>query len=645
MGKVMKKNEGITLIALIITIIVLILLAGISISMISGQDGLLSRAGKTTEMQSNAQVSEAMSLIYNEYIIEQKTKGNTEDFIDYVKATGKVNDNAVVDTKKLTGGKIALGNGTDSSDVYKLEKVGNDYVIRYYGENEDDEIKTIWSSTGDVADVDKNIDITYEEIETESRAIYLKVYASYMPEQTYEQYAREYVKGIPDGPELVNIFVDGYCYFYNVDSNEVECRNYSTVEEYFNTLSDKDDYKDYIDYMVKNGIIDLKGYIEDIKKLEFSINCNGNTEVVSIFDKCEYVTDAINIKNDEPMVVSAEFPIILNGRYEINVQVNNKYNVKMANVTKCKTEIFSSICNTNTEYISDGYTVTIPAGFAYGTSANVNSVNTGFVITDSVDINGNSTGNEFVWIPVDKTNLTVGNTEKKIAEISSGSDYEGVLYDFDGETSTEMTGTKSYREPDVLWTYDNKAQDTVKITKDKLQEEYNDMIESIQQYGGFYVARYETGNENEMAISKINVIPIGDEINPNTTWYGLYSLAKTYTNSKNSVTSQMIWGSQYDAMLNFALTGNDKSKVTSTEYGNYSNTLLKTGLTRTSDKINNIYDLGGNSVEWISEACDTDYRADRGGSYNNSDPATNRNSDYPTNSGPSDSMRSSLYVE
>ena len=107
----------------------------------------------------------------------------------------------------------------------------------------------------------------------------------------------------------------------------------------------------------------------------------------------------------------------------------------------------------------------------------------------------------------------------------------------------------------------------------------------------------------------------------------------------------MIWGSQYDAMLNFALTGNDKSKVTSTEYGNYSNTLLKTGLTRTSDKINNIYDLGGNLFEWTSEACLTNGRAYRGGVYFGAYSPADRYSDNPTLSYPGLSLRSSLYVK
>ena len=119
--------------------------------MISGQDGILQRAGRTTEVQGKAQVSEAMSLIYNEYIIEKKTNGNTEDFIDYVKATGKVNDNGVIDTKKLTGGKIALGNGKDNKDVYKLEKVENGYAVYYYGKTSDESGKLIWNSEGSVA--------------------------------------------------------------------------------------------------------------------------------------------------------------------------------------------------------------------------------------------------------------------------------------------------------------------------------------------------------------------------------------------------------------------------------------------------------------------------------------------------------------
>ena len=49
----MKNNKGITLIALVVTIIVLLILAGVSIAMLSGQDGILNRASEATYLESN----------------------------------------------------------------------------------------------------------------------------------------------------------------------------------------------------------------------------------------------------------------------------------------------------------------------------------------------------------------------------------------------------------------------------------------------------------------------------------------------------------------------------------------------------------------------------------------------------------------
>ena len=44
----MKRNKGITLIALVITIIVLLILAGVAISMLSGENGILRKAADDT---------------------------------------------------------------------------------------------------------------------------------------------------------------------------------------------------------------------------------------------------------------------------------------------------------------------------------------------------------------------------------------------------------------------------------------------------------------------------------------------------------------------------------------------------------------------------------------------------------------------
>ena len=44
-----KKNNGITLIALVITIIVLLILAGVTIATLTGENGILTRASEAGE--------------------------------------------------------------------------------------------------------------------------------------------------------------------------------------------------------------------------------------------------------------------------------------------------------------------------------------------------------------------------------------------------------------------------------------------------------------------------------------------------------------------------------------------------------------------------------------------------------------------
>ncbi len=59
---VKKSNRGITLIALVVTIIVLLILAGISIMMLTGDNGILTRAGEAKEKTEDAQLEEQVKL-------------------------------------------------------------------------------------------------------------------------------------------------------------------------------------------------------------------------------------------------------------------------------------------------------------------------------------------------------------------------------------------------------------------------------------------------------------------------------------------------------------------------------------------------------------------------------------------------------
>ena len=64
----MKEQKGITLIALVITIIVLLILAGVSIAMLTSENGILKKAGDAKTDSLNAELEEAIKMAIAEII-------------------------------------------------------------------------------------------------------------------------------------------------------------------------------------------------------------------------------------------------------------------------------------------------------------------------------------------------------------------------------------------------------------------------------------------------------------------------------------------------------------------------------------------------------------------------------------------------
>ena len=73
MKEKLEQIKGITLIALVITIIVLLILAGVSIAMLTGENGILSQAQKAKEETENAQLEEENKLVGYEDFINNAT--------------------------------------------------------------------------------------------------------------------------------------------------------------------------------------------------------------------------------------------------------------------------------------------------------------------------------------------------------------------------------------------------------------------------------------------------------------------------------------------------------------------------------------------------------------------------------------------
>ena len=75
----MKNNKGITLIALVITIIVLLILAGVSIALLTGENGILNQAQQAKTTNSVAEEKEKIKLAYMDYkmLKEREIEGRT----------------------------------------------------------------------------------------------------------------------------------------------------------------------------------------------------------------------------------------------------------------------------------------------------------------------------------------------------------------------------------------------------------------------------------------------------------------------------------------------------------------------------------------------------------------------------------------
>ena len=73
-----KNSKGITLIALVITIIVLLILAGVSIAMLTGENGILTQAQRAKTETENAQKEEENILANYESVLNSYSGENTE---------------------------------------------------------------------------------------------------------------------------------------------------------------------------------------------------------------------------------------------------------------------------------------------------------------------------------------------------------------------------------------------------------------------------------------------------------------------------------------------------------------------------------------------------------------------------------------
>ena len=220
-------------------------------------------------------------------------------------------------------------------------------------------------------------------------------------------------------------------------------------------------------------------------------------------------------------------------------------------------------------------------------------------------------GNQFVWVPVEVD-----------AEFKS---YEGYK---DGSLQSMLSN----------------CEEPYSVGYATEQDEYDAMKTSVLKYNGFYVGRYEAGVEGSARVDGDGIddeviIKQGKNVYNYVGWSnsddmtnetgGAVEVAKRmYSRERgDSVTSTLIYGVQWDAIMQFIDSGYKNEDGTLTSYvadstgrGNYNedenNNDWKGSPTVTGASANyavkNIYDLAGNVDEWTMESCNTNSRVLRG---------------------------------
>lgn len=255
----------------------------------------------------------------------------------------------------------------------------------------------------------------------------------------------------------------------------------------------------------------------------------------------------------------------------------------------------------------------IPEGFAaietedatwkLDSEGNPSGWNKGLVISDAVDNNGNSIGNEFVWIAVDNENVSYD----RIVWSKDGWEYSQSSLGIDTETNS----LKIIRDPSIQGYY----------CVEKLSDEEKN---SVNKYGGFYIGRYESGVKNYTDID-IDEFDAAYSFAPNNEWtafidgeisiregetiWTLITLkeaekkAEQLYSLSSSVSSKLVSSYAWDTALQFISQEDENFPTDSNDKGNYNDDewtnveAFKTG----RYKVCNIFDMAGNAQEYTTE--------------------------------------------
>ena len=125
--QLIKNAKGITLVALVVTIVILLILAGVTITMTLGQNGLFTRAQAARKEYKQSEVQEDLSMLITQYTWDKVSEKTDKSLGDYLKDNGatSVKENSDGKTLEVEYKGYVFTVDKDSGEITKVNKVGD----------------------------------------------------------------------------------------------------------------------------------------------------------------------------------------------------------------------------------------------------------------------------------------------------------------------------------------------------------------------------------------------------------------------------------------------------------------------------------------------------------------------------------------
>ena len=150
----LKNKKGITLIALVVTIVVLLILAGVTISLLLDENGIIAKSKDARNANRAGAIKEEITLWKAEKFAADNGAGSHESmdaFLARLKTRGLINDEdikKIKDTRELQVGKEIIKFPSDAKTLVQAFKDGEIQVGDYLNYNDYvDESKTYTTKT------------------------------------------------------------------------------------------------------------------------------------------------------------------------------------------------------------------------------------------------------------------------------------------------------------------------------------------------------------------------------------------------------------------------------------------------------------------------------------------------------------------